>query len=158
MRGALLLVFSLAAGCEPVQVPASVLDVNVRLAPSVVSQTTDSAVLIQVHAKNPRWRPVVVDLGDFRLTGDPETGSGQGPGYHIERVDTLSGGGGGSTWGKRLYRFGPRGSLRHTFVVPLNGKDEGGLPTPVQLPPGPYRVTGSFGTHTTPPVPLLVRP
>jgi hypothetical protein len=157
MRCPHLLVFVFAIGCQPVQVPASALEVHLHLDRSAVSQSADSAVLIQVRATNPRLRPVIVDLGDFRLTGDPTTGSGQGLGYHIE-ADSGDGGGGSTSWGKRTYRFGARRTIHQTFVAPLRRSDEEGLPSITRLPPGDYRVRGSFGTHTTPPVPLVVHP
>ena len=149
-------------GCTPVAVPASALKVRLVVTPSVVSKSADSAqVEVRVRATNPRWRPVIVDLGPPPAAGeDPPRNSKFSAAWTIEAIDSASsyGGQNNGMWGQRVFRFGPRSTRSAVFHLPINSTARPGWDRALDIPPGEYRITGSVGTQPAPPVRLIVRP
>lgn len=163
MRPGILILLASLAACTPAVVPASALKVRLVATPQVVSKSADSAqVEVRVRVTNPRWRPVIVDLGPPPAAGeDPPRNSKFSAAWTIEALAPGSSYGGHSNgmWGQRVFRFGPRSTRSAVFHLPINR-----APRPVwdweqeDIPPGEYLITGSFGTQPAPPIRLMVRP
>ena len=151
--GVLIPLFSLAA-CTPAAVPASALKVRLVVTPSVVSKSADSAhVEVRVRVTNPRWRPVIVDLGPPPAAGeDPPRNSKFSAAWTIEAITPGTGCGGkrSGMWGQRVFRFGPRSTGSAVFHLPINSAPHPAWERIEDIPPGEYRITGSFGTQPAP--------
>ena len=153
----------LAAACNqsPVSVDAGSLRLRAEVSPVVIAASASPAgdsVQVVVSLTNPRWRPVVVQLG-----GPPYTSgnipaaqtSGIGFGVRVLGADSATRGGPSEwMWGQPTVALGSRETLRHTFFIKVGTESAHGL----SVRPGTYHVVASFGWQEATPIELHVLP
>ncbi len=151
-----VLVVSLGCHRAPRQLPSTGLTVEAEVAPRVLStRSLSDSLRVTVIVTNPTSTRVAVSLGGppYRTGQIPAAETiGAGFGVRVLREDSGKGPS-GWTWGEPIITFGPRGSRRYTFTIPVvRDLNPRGLVLPGA---GRYRVA-SFGRQEAAPVIVTV--
>lgn len=152
---------ALLAACRhaPVSIDAAALEVRADVTPTqIAASPAGGRVLVVVSVTNPRWQPVVVELGGPPYkSGNIPAAETRGIGFGVRVVpadSTTHDAPSEWTWGQPTLRLGARATERHTFLVQVGATTAGGL----HVTPGAYRVVASFGRQEAAPVALRVLP
>jgi hypothetical protein len=124
------------------RVSPEALEVRVAVAPAAPSAARDSGFFVLiVSARNPAPHPVVVVL--------PRAGGGVASSYQFLALGPAGGlQGGFAALDPGLAQFGPGETKRQVFDFVLGSRMGTGYPEATTLPPGRYRIEGTFGGNT----------
>jgi len=155
------------AACHqsPVNVDASKLEVRATITAPVITASAPQGrdtTQVTVSVTNPRWRPVVVQLGGPPYTsGNMPAAMTHGVGFGVRVVSVDNGPSRGPsqwTWGQQTMRLGARQTLQHTVTLGTTGIASSSGSGLMGITPGRYRVIASFGKQEAAPLDLSVLP
>jgi hypothetical protein len=155
------------AACHqsPVSVDASKLEVRATITAPVITASAPQGrdtTQVTVSVTNPRWRPVVVQLGGPPYTsGNMPAAKTHGVGFGVRVVSVDSGPPRGPSqwsWGQPAIRLGARQTLHYTVTLGTTGTESKPGSGLMGITPGHYRVIASFGKQEAAPLDLRVSP